>query len=434
MVRESASNPLPPITSSDGSVDNRAHAGLGLPGRKEPTLDSRCAFEPQNRSQVDTMETDTYIFSGRVLPERAPLYTGEFSAKVSPSDGVPEGNLSIQITASQVAARFVCADAVTNIHTLRNIVEDATRTLLDSIGFHRGYAYDLEIVQMIRPNWSEGRVFGINVPVLAEACGQAGLELQDIVAKLAVPDGAYLRHSLADLREAIKSPRDTGFFCYRAIESLKNCVAAGNGVSSEDGKGWTLFRESYSIDKREIDAIKEFADPARHGDLSEVKQLTDDARSRIFTTTWRIVARFILKGLRLSEVDQAIPKGQPGLYEIWTLSGVPLKVGIAEDLRQRLGDHRASRQTRLQLKSGGSWSRPEDVVSKRSILAKHLHFDRELAPDYDLACEEGRRGFLEDCCEVRIHPTSNREEARELEKQREATGLFRYTGRVRARP
>ena len=138
--------------------------------------------------------------------------------------------------------------------------------------------------------------------------------------------------------------------------------------------------------------------------------------------------------LRFSEVDQHLPKGQPGLYEIWTLSGTPLKVGIAADLRQRLCDHRASRQKRLQLNNGGSWSRPEDVKSKQSILAKHLYFDQEITGDYDLASEAGRRAFLEDCCEVRVHPTATCEEARELEKQREATGLFRYRGRVRARP
>lgn len=380
------------------------------------------------------METNTYIFSGRVLPERAPLHASEFSATVPAADGVPEGNLSIQIAASQVAARFVCAGTVNNIETLRNVVEDATRTLLDAVGFHRGYAYDMEIVQMIRPDWGEKRVFGIDVPVLAKACERAGLEFRDIMAKLREPDGAYLRHALADLREAIKSPKDTGFFCYRAVESLKNCVAARNGVSSVDAKGWILFRECYSIDKKQITAIKAFADPARHGDFSDLNQLTDEARSRLFTGAWQIVARFILKGLRFSEVDQAISKGQPSLYEIWTLTGVPLKVGIAQDLRRRLGDHRASRQKCLQLKSGGSWSRPGDVVSRQSILAKHLYFDREITRDYDLTTETGRRGFLEDCCEVRIHPTATREEARELEKQREATGLFRYTRRVRARP
>lgn len=139
-------------------------------------------------------------------------------------------------------------------------------------------------------------------------------------------------------------------------------------------------------------------------------------------------------GMRFSEVDQAIPKGQPGLYEIWTLSGVPLKVGIAGDLRKRLRNHRASRQNRLRLKNGGSWSRPEDVESKQSILAKHLYFDRALTHGYDLTCEAGRRAFLDDCCEVRILATISRDEARELEKQLEASGLFRYTGRVRTRP
>jgi hypothetical protein len=83
---------------------------------------------------------NTYIFSGRVVPERALLDTSEFSFKASAADGVPEGDLFVQIIKSQVAARFACAGNVTNIFTLRNMVEDATRTLLDAVGFHRATA------------------------------------------------------------------------------------------------------------------------------------------------------------------------------------------------------------------------------------------------------------------------------------------------------
>jgi hypothetical protein len=240
------------------------------------------------------METNTYIFSGRVVPERALLDTSEFLFKAVASVDVPEGDLYIQIIKSQVAARFMCVGSVTNIFTLRNIVEDATRTLLDAVGYHRGYGYDLEIVQMIRPDSSEKRVFGIDVPVLVGACEQAGVTFQHIMVALGARDGAYLRHALADLREAIKSPKDTGFFCYRAVESLMNCVVARNGVSLDKAEGWELFRASYSIDREQVMAIKTFADPVRHGNLSQLYQVSDQDRSRLFTSAWQIVNRFII--------------------------------------------------------------------------------------------------------------------------------------------
>ena len=141
----------------------------------------------------------------------------------------------------------------------------------------------------------------------------------------------------------------------------------------------------------------------------------------------------MLETIAFSEIELRVGANQPGVYEIHTKSGVPLKVGIAGDLRKRLLQHRASRQSALKLKVGGDWSRPGDVRSKQSMLAKHLYYDRELTSEYDLRCEEGRCGYLEACCVIHIQPTETRERARVLERSREATGGFRYVGRVKVR-
>jgi hypothetical protein len=123
----------------------------------------------------------------------------------------------------------------------------------------------------------------------------------------------------------------------------------------------------------------------------------------------------------------------PGLYEIHTKSGKPLKVGIATNLRRRLMQHAKSRQSRLRLADGGSWDVPEHVQSKQSILAKHLYFDRTITSDYDLRTEEGRRNFLINECAVAYVGTSDRMAARELERKLEANRSYRYLGRARIR-
>lgn len=87
--------------------------------------------------------------------------------------------------------------------------------------------------------------------------------------------------------------------------------------------------------------------------------------------------------LKFSEVGDV--ERSPGIYEIYTLEGVPLKVGIAGDLRRRLVDHGRSAQSGLKFRVGNSARTPRQVVSKRSILAKHLYFDTSIAPDYDSA-------------------------------------------------
>ena len=86
------------------------------------------------------------------------------------------------------------------------------------------------------------------------------------------------------------------------------------------------------------------------------------------------------------EVDEV-----PGIYEIWTQSEIPLKVGISKNLGKRLEQHAASRDSGLK----GLDSNPEQpaqLTSKGSILAKHLYFDRVLTEtkDYDLTTEVGK--------------------------------------------
>jgi hypothetical protein len=136
---------------------------------------------------------------------------------------------------------------------------------------------------------------------------------------------------------------------------------------------------------------------------------------------------------RFSEIERFVKPGQPGLYEIHMASGLLLKVGLAVDLSSRLRSHRASRQSGLKLRPGGDWSRPEDVGSKKSILAKHLYYDEAIAPGFDLKQESERRRFLEERCIITVRPTETREAARLIEERLEKTGKYRYVGSVKVR-
>ncbi|WP_420933179.1 hypothetical protein ACOJR9_11880 [Alteromonas sp. A081] len=129
-----------------------------------------------------------------------------------------------------------------------------------------------------------------------------------------------------------------------------------------------------------------------------------------------------------SQVDQLLDR--PGLYQIFTDDGTPLKVGIASKLRARLRQHAKSSQKYLRFKHEGTDIQPSDVRSTRSILAKHLYFDSSIAPSFGLTTEEGRRKFLQAECYLLITYTDSKVNARELEKLFEAKRIFRYQGTV----
>lgn len=134
--------------------------------------------------------------------------------------------------------------------------------------------------------------------------------------------------------------------------------------------------------------------------------------------------------MNFSDIEQHVPPHAAGIYEIHTRDGVRLKVGIAGDLRKRLRIHRASRQSGLRLCAGGDWANPLHVVSKSSILAKHLFFDSSLTTMYDLRTEEGRRKFLLEQCAFTFEILRTRAEAAVIEAERERSGAFRYVGRA----
>ncbi len=121
-----------------------------------------------------------------------------------------------------------------------------------------------------------------------------------------------------------------------------------------------------------------------------------------------------------------------GIYEIHTNDGTPLKVGIAKNLRRRLTTHFVSRQSGLKAKVRGtsSWPCPSEVVSKASILAKHLYFDRAISSASCLQTENGRRSFLSSSCYIKFELLPL-ERAKDQERVREKSGTFRYFGKVK---
>jgi len=134
---------------------------------------------------------------------------------------------------------------------------------------------------------------------------------------------------------------------------------------------------------------------------------------------------------RFSEIPTEV-RGRPGLYEI-RCGRVLLKVGISGNLGTRLKQHRDSLQRRLVGPAGKLWKHPDLVVSKASVLAKHLYFDETIAPDYQLRTESGRQRFLEEKCQVRWQIHEDRESAKRLEATLEKSCGYRYRGRVQIR-
>ena len=203
-----------------------------------------------------------------------------------------EGVARISVLLNQVAV-WIETDHAWDIFDLRNVVKNLVQNYLDMVGYLKGHAYDFEVTRVLSRSRGIDHVFGIEIPCLAERGKPIDLstELARLCEKTTGPNGLFLNRCFSDLASAMKHADDTGFYCYRAIESLRHHCAATNDLSDEDKSAqWAKFREMAACDEPTLLAIKSAADPLRHG---KVVGITSAERAALFMQTWKIVDRYL---------------------------------------------------------------------------------------------------------------------------------------------
>jgi hypothetical protein len=88
---------------------------------------------------------------------------------------------------------------------------------------------------------------------------------------------------------AIMHAEDTPFYCFRALESLKQYFGFVTG-KSKDGEQWQEMAKAIGDRRADIEPIRELAFPARHG---VPEYLSDEMRKNMFFVTWQIVETYI---------------------------------------------------------------------------------------------------------------------------------------------
>jgi len=244
----------------------------------------------------------TYIFKGMVLPERElinlSLLTSTFKSKAT--DKVMF-EIKLDITCNQITC-WVDTNSECNltIYDLKNEVQEYISIHLAVLGFVSGYVYNIEITQVIYEERSVG-VFPIFIHCIQERNKNidANNKFISLLSKVNSDklSSIYLSRCFTDLTMAMKNPVDTGFYCYRAIESLREYCKNKHGMGKNKDAPWEKFREIIGYAERKdfddyIKVVTDFAYPVRHGDTLHI---TDSNRVEIFMKTWDVVEAFLEK-------------------------------------------------------------------------------------------------------------------------------------------
>ena len=234
---------------------------------------------------------EPYLFHGVVLPERAQL---SLQSQVEFTQG-RTGNLGqvrISIVLNQVAV-WVDSDWDWDIFDLRNVVKNIVGNELAMLGYLKGHAYEFEMTRVLSRGRGIDYVFGIDLPFLSGVSESDDLTgaMSDLREKGSGPAGVFLLRCFRDLVSAMKEADDTAFYCYRAIESLRNHCATTSGLmDAEWSAQWDRFRGIAGCEESTLRNIKDAADPVRHGHPTA---LDGPSRQCLLVNTWGVVRGYV---------------------------------------------------------------------------------------------------------------------------------------------
>jgi hypothetical protein len=231
----------------------------------------------------------SWTFFGEVRPERVPVtWPTPLKGHLKQPDFDVEADFSVMIHASQVIVNLTVTKGEPSVDSLRNIALDCAHTITDLVGYTHGGYFDVEIISAVSRDTDEWRVFGIEIPSLANRKNlHRGPEIESdlfIAATTNVAAGLVLR----DLQLAMRDVIGTGFYCYRASEAMMQSMKTAQVKT--DKQAWEQLNHVLSLDRSASEWIKQHADFPRHGKPSSI---TEADRLKILDLTDEIVHRYL---------------------------------------------------------------------------------------------------------------------------------------------
>lgn len=169
------------------------------------------------------------------------------------------------------------------------------RGITDTLCFTNGCGYDVEIIQFFDLQSNVHEVFGVEEKAISSLQISKRLSAEKVAELLKTRFGIYLERSFSDLREALRSPLDSEFFCYRAIECLVHYFMYEFGDSVLPKKeGWRVLRNELNVDEEVTRDIEQSAKPIRHGNVNEERL---NNRESILIKTWLVVEKYVCYAL-----------------------------------------------------------------------------------------------------------------------------------------
>jgi hypothetical protein len=246
----------------------------------------------------------TYIFTGRVVPERANINVNPVKISFVARVAGFQGDITISIVSSQICLRLETRDVDVHLDTMRNYVEHTARTLVDLFGFTAGNGYYTELSYVVDPQGQQ-TVLGNPIRDLMELNPERPMPFQKLLPIMV--KSHLLPRVLEYLREAVRSPFDTGFMCYQAVDTLrKNFIKEED---YEDNQSWERMMENLRIEPGWLFGIQSYA--KSQGSIGPMF-MPESERREVLEKSWKVVYRYCIY---IMDNFQPLPATEFGLLE-----------------------------------------------------------------------------------------------------------------------
>jgi hypothetical protein len=214
-----------------------------------------------------------FLIKARVYPADFSMIRPLVSAW-GDKDGNPAYATKIFIEKSNAEAEVVTYQDIGDLD-LKNIVKTDVSMILDTHSVFHAHGYELEMLSLHEKDTDRFVQFDVTEPIFDPEEYPAPLTMETKLSASIVLSDNYLRFALTSYRLAICNPDETLFFCFRAIEGIRDGVCIRHGMEIEgkdkveDKFRWLKLSEvmqiSYSEDDYKI--MRSKAMNIRHGSI-----------------------------------------------------------------------------------------------------------------------------------------------------------------------
>ncbi len=230
------------------------------------------------------------IFDGMVLPPGTAFFLKP-GCDIQLKSGTTDDTYPVRLSCEKGSFNAVLSlsdetEAPTHkfISDIKNKVQDAMQAFLDAYGFTEGLALSV-IIQRAQYDNAQIYNFSEGLSQLKESISRYAIDPK-VLMTLAGQHPA-IRFALCDLRNALCTPVDTGFFCRRALEHL--LTEFGRVEDSNTRRSWEQLSLSLRVDNASLKQLQDrFASDRRHGRLTSI---LGSERIVVMDFSWQVVAR-----------------------------------------------------------------------------------------------------------------------------------------------